>query len=157
MKHFKVGYSQQIGQEFTFLPDHIKADTPSKAIEYAKYYLETSEGFTKEALKKLSFITLLLCVDLEPWLKKAIERITSLCQRFNHELMVAFKSESSVDYLTAEETRTILNEYVTFLKHMEYNLEFTVNFDTSCYDAFIIVNSKTGQPVFIGDELQGGE
>lgn len=153
MRQYTVKFTIGFGNDWQSLPDTVAADNPHKAIEYAKYYLETSEGFTKEKLDKFLFITLLLDVNLETWLKKVIDRIKILCHRFNHELMVAFKSESSVDYLTAEETRTILNEYVTFLKHMGYTLEFTVNFDTSCYDAFSIVDSKTGEPIFICDEL----
>lgn len=152
MKHFKVGYNQ-IGQELTYLPDYIKADTPSKAIEYAKYYLETSEGKTKEELDKLAFVTLLLGADLDTWLRKVIDRVVFLAQRRNLDLLFAIKEENPIDFGNANEIRAIVGEYVTFLKHMGYTLEFTVNFDTSCYDAFTIVDSKTGELVFICDEL----
>lgn len=152
MKHFKVGYNQ-IGQDLTFLPDLIKADMPSEAIKYAKYYLETSEGFTKEAIDKLAFVTLLLGSDLEPWLKKTIDRITFLCQRRNLDLLFFVKEENPHDLGNANEIQAILGEYVTLLKRIGYKLEFDVNFDTTCYDAFSIVNSKTGELVFICDEL----
>lgn len=152
MKHFKVGFNQ-IGQDLTFLPDLIKADTPQKAIEYAKYYLETSEGKTKEELNKLGFVTLVQGTDLESWLRKAIDRIIFLCQRRNLDLLFAIKEENPIEFGNANEIRAILSEYVTLLKRMGYTLEFTVNSDTSCYDAFTIVNSKTGELVFECDEL----
>ena len=152
MKHFKVGYNT-IGQDLTFLPDLIKADTPQKAIEYAKYYLETSEGVSKEELDKLAFVTLLLGADLETWLRKAVDRIIFLCQRRNLDLLFFTKEENPHGLGNANEIRAILGEYVTFLKHMGYTLEFTVNFDTSCYDAFTIVDSKTGELIFVCDEL----
>lgn len=152
MKHFKVGYNQ-IGQDLTFLPDLIKADTLQKAIEYAKYYLETSEGKTKDEINKLGFVALVQGADLETWLRKAIDRIIFLCQRRNLDLLFFSKEENPHDLGNANEIRAILSEYVTFLKHTGYTLEFTVNFDTSCYDAFTIVDSKTGELVFECDEL----
>lgn len=152
MKHFIVGYST-IGQNLTYLPDYIKADTSSKAIEYAKYYLETSESKTKEEINKLVFVTIFPGARLETWLRKAIDRIIFLCQRRNLDLLFFAKEENPHDLGNANEIRAIISEYVTFLKHMGYTLEFTVNFDTSCYDAFTIVDSKTGEVVFICDEL----
>lgn len=152
MKHFKVGYNQ-IGQDLTFLPDYIKADTPSKAIEYAKYYLETSKGKTKDEINKLVFVTMLQGADLETYLRKIIDRIVFLAQRRNLDLLFFAKEENPHDLGNANELQAILGEYVTLLKRMGYKLEFNVNFDTTCYDTFSIVNEKTGELVFECDEL----
>ena len=152
MKHFKVGYNQ-IGQDLIFLPDYIKADTPQKAIEYAKYYLETSEGKSKKEIDKLGFVTLVQGADLESWLRKIIDRVVFLAQRRNLDLLFFSKEENPHDLGNANEIRTILGEYVTLLKQLGYKLEFAVNFDTTCYDAFSIVNEKTGELVFECDEL----
>ena len=152
MKHFKVGYNQ-IGQDIEYLPDLIKADTPQKAIEYAKYYLETSEGKTKEEINKLGFITLAQGANLETWLRKIIDRVVFLAQRRNLDLMFALKEEDPHGVGNANEIRTILGEYVTLLKRLGYKLEFDVNFDTTCYNAFSIINEKTGELIFECDEL----
>lgn len=152
MKHFKVGYNL-IGQDLTFLPDLIKADTPKKAIEYAKHYLETSEGKTKDEINKLGFVVTVQGADLETWLRKIIDRVVFLAQRRNLDLLFFSKEENPHDLGNAKEIQAILSEYVTLLKRIGYKLEFNVNFDTTCYDAFSIVNEKTGEIVFECDEL----
>lgn len=153
MKHFKVGYSEKVGQDLTYLPDVIKADTPQKAIEYARYYLEMSEGKTQEETSKLIFVPMLQESQLETWLRKAVDRIIFLCQHRNLDLLFYAKEENPHDLGNANEIRAILSEYTVYLKHMGYTLEYTVNFDTSCYDAFTIVDRKTGELVFICDKL----
>lgn len=152
MKHFKVGYNA-FGRNLVYLPDIIKADTSRKAIEYAKYYLETSEGKTKDEINKLCFLVKVQGEDLEPWLRKVIDRVVFLAKLRNLDLLLFAKEENPHNLGNANEIRAILGEYVTFLKHMGYTLEFTVNFDTLCYGAFSIVDSKTGEIVFICDEL----
>lgn len=152
MKRFKVGYAQ-IGQDPKFLSDLIKADTPQKAIEYAKYYLETSEGMAKDEINKLIFLTFIQGADLKIWLRKIIDRVAFLAQRRNLDLLFAIKEENPIDFGNAKEIQTILDEYVILLKRLGYKLEFNVNFDTTCYDAFSIVNEKTGELVFECDKL----
>ena len=89
----------------------------------------------------------------DEWLRKAIERIIFLCQLRNLDLLLFAKEENPHDLRNANEKRVILCEYVTLLNHMGCNLEFAVNFDTTCYNAFTIANAKTGEIVFECNEL----
>ena len=90
---------------------------------------------------------------LDIWLRKAIERILFLCQRRNLDLLFFAKEENPHDLGNANEIRTILGEYVTLLKHMHLDLEFVVDSKTTCYNAFTIVNAKTGEIIFECNEL----
>lgn len=152
MKHFKVGYNQ-IGQELEYLPDLIKADTPRKAIEYAKYYLETSEGKTKDEIKKLNFVAQLQFAIFERYLRKIIDRIIFLCSKCNSDILFDVKEERpDLDY-SISSIKSIIGEYTVLLKHLGYRIEFDIDFDNTCYNAFTIVNMKTGEIIFQCDKI----
>lgn len=152
MKNFKVGYNQ-IGQELKYLPDLIKADTPQKAIEYAKYYLETSEGKTKDEINKLYFVALVQGADIEPCLRKIIDRIIFLCSRCNSDILIDIKEERpDLDY-DIRSIKSIIGEYTVLLKLLGYRIEFDIDFDNTCYNAFTIANIKTGEIIYQCDKI----
>lgn len=152
MKHFKVGYNT-VGQELKYLPDLIKADTPRKAIEYAKYYLETSEGKTKDEIKRLNFVALVQGADIEPCLRKMIDRIIFLCSRCNSDILFDIKKERpDLDY-SISSIKSIIGEYTVLLKHLGYRIEFDIDFDNTCYNAFTIVDIKTGEVIYQCDKI----
>lgn len=153
MKHFKVGYSEKVGQDLTYLPDVIKADTPQKAIEYARYYLEMSEGKTQEETSKLIFLPMMQESQLETWLKKAIQRIIFLCGKRNTEMLFFANDEDMSHKSLINDMSVILGEYQVLLKRMGYKLELEVDFNTTLYEAFTITDYKTGEIVFVCDKL----
>ena len=88
------------------------------------------------------------------WLRKAVKRIIFLCQRRNLDLLFYAKEENPHDLGNANEIRTILGEYVTLFKHIDLNLEFVVDSKTTCYNAFSIIDAKTGEIIFECNELE---
>ena len=153
MKKFKVSYKTVGAESLTTLPDLITADTPQKAIEYAKYYLETSEGNTKEEINKLCFVPIMQDADIESWLRKIIDRIIFLCSRCNSDILFDIKEERpDLDY-SINSIKSIIGEYTVLLKRLGYRLEFDIDFDNTCYNAFTIANMKTGEIIFQCDKI----
>ena len=69
MKHYTVKFTIGFGNDWQPLPDTVTADNPAKAIEYAKYYLKTSEGKTDNELENYRFITELPIRPINPYSK----------------------------------------------------------------------------------------
>lgn len=153
MKKFKVSYKAVGTESLITLPDLITADTPQKAIEYAKYYLETSEGKTKDEINKLCFVPMMQDADIEIWLRKIIYRITFLCSHYNINVLFDIKEERpDLDY-SISSIKSIIGEYTVLLKRLGYRIEFDIDFDNTCYNAFTIANMKTGEIIFQCDKI----
>ena len=67
MRQYTVKFTIGFGNDWQSLPDTVTADNPHKAIEYAKYYLKTSEGVKDNELKSYRFIAELPIRPVNPY------------------------------------------------------------------------------------------